>query len=354
MSQDNIYFNCQINPSSNNQEAIFDESLTIALLQNPADYYCSVIRFAVPLNNIPIFKFPLDVNQSNANVSTFILGITTAGGVKYPVKVIYVPDNNIVPPSTTRVTAPYFTKEQALSDYFNIFSVVQVLELFNTAIASAVVASGIGVTAPFYIYTPSTQLISCIVTAAFIGTGASLFVNDNVKNYISSFRFYDNITPTVGDDFVHIFSPLPFGGASPYQFIEEENAMSLWFDVRRIIIKTNSLPVKFESVPGTSVAAGFGAVAYQPILTDFVVGIDDFSLQNSIAIYNPTSQYRLVDMTSNAPIVKVHISIWYADKYGDQFPLTIDANQSASVKLGFFHRSMYIADGSERKLNKYM
>ncbi len=343
MSQDNVYFNCRISPTENNQPAIFDQTLTSPLLDNPSDYYCAVLRFNVPINNIPLFKIPVDVTQNNPNITTMVIGVSTTGGVngtKFDEQVVYIADNTLTAP-TPSVTGPtFFTTTQTLSNYYDIFSVVQVLELFNTALAAAVAASSVSATAPYYIFDSTTQLIKLVVDTSFYTSGLSIFMNDTVKNYLSSFRYLENFKPTVEDNFYQILAPLPYGSPTggPYLFVEESNSLNLWFDLNRIIIKTNTLPVKSESVPSTS---NNGAVTYSPILTDFVVGLDDLSLTNQSAIFNPLAQYRLIDMSSRTPIKSVHIAILYSDRFGNTYPLLLDKNQSATIKLGFFKRSLY-------------
>lgn len=334
---DNTYINCVINPSFNNAPAIFDQTFTLPLLDDPSQYYCSIIRFVAPLNAIPYFHFPLNINQSNANVGSLIFGIKTTLNVKTAVPVIYVPNNNLPVPTTTAVSAPYWTNNQAISDYYGIFSIQQVITMFNVAVQSALTASGTAGSA-VYSYNSTTQLISLTVNAAFVATGASIFMNDAAENFLSTFQFYENYTPTVEDDYYHVLTPLPAPVGGPYVFVEEAIGMSLWYDLRNIIITSNSLPIRFESVPSGSDS---GLVAYKPIVTDFIIGLDDVNVASCIAIYNPQSQYRLIDMTSHTSIVKIQLSILYADKFGNNFPLLLDRSQSASIKLGFFKKNLF-------------
>lgn len=335
MKQANCYFNCVINPAFNNAAAIYDETLTIPLLDNPSEYFCSVVRFQIPLNAIPFFHFPLDRNQNNANVSDLILGIRTVGLVKYPQRVIYVPNNNLPVPTTTRVIAPFWTNNQAISDYYSVFSINQMITLFNNTLVTAITAAGLVGPTAIYSYNASTQLITLTVNAAFLAAGCTIFMNDACENFLASFQLFENYDVTVGDDFYHVITSAVT--------VEDYNAMSLWFDLRRIIVTSNSLPVRFESVPAQNEPGGIGngLVSYQPILTDFIIGLDDVNTASCIAIYNPSAQYRLIDMTSHTPINKVHIALSYSDKYNNQFPIKLDRSQSASVKLGFFKRSLY-------------
>ena len=84
-----------------------------------------------------------------------------------------------------------------------------------------------------------------------------------------------------------------------------------------------------------------------PILTDFVPNISAAAGESrSIAYYVPTSQYRLVDLISTNPLQKIDIRIFWEDRDGNLYPLEISIFQQASLKLGFFKKSLYNSGSS--------
>src|ERR1700679_3010122 len=148
-TNDNIYLNIVMNqfPSNGNAPsiAVYDENLTIAVLDDCSKYYCSVIRFVIPLAALPILIFPLLTTQANPNISPIIIGIQYLG-VNYPVNVVYQPATYLPPP--TPGSAPiYFSNGQATNEYYWIYSFVQLINMFNTTINSAMIAAGLGAVA---------------------------------------------------------------------------------------------------------------------------------------------------------------------------------------------------------------
>jgi hypothetical protein len=342
MSRDNIYFNAVINPDPNQRLgtiAKFNQNLTIPLLLNPSEYYCTVVRFQLPINNIPLFKFPVDRNQNNPLVSKLVLGISYLG-TKYPEYVNYIADNTYTAP-TPGASAPYFSSLQAGSNFYDVFSIRAMLNMFNVTLATAITAAGCGGTA-VYSYNEATQIISLTASQSLVTSTATIFMNDAAFNFVNSFRMLFNTTPTVEDDYYHIFNPLPPLVSLSYTFVEDYSAMSLWFDLRKITLVSNSMPIAYESVPTLVDGQATGVTSAQAILTDFVVGLDNVSDVSTVAVYNPSAQYRLIDCTGHTPLVNIDLAFFYTDKFGNTFPVTIDPSQTASVKLAFLRKSLYI------------
>lgn len=339
-----IFFGNTTTPS--NILAQYDQSLTIPVLKNPSDYYVSIVRFTVPLDTIPIFSFPLDVYQNNPNVSLLEIGIQLSG-TQYSQKIVFVPPNNLPAPSTIAVSPPYFNYNDVTNPYYFIFCIQCFIDMVNTALAAAFIAAGSpGGTAPFYIYTESTQIISLIVTSGFIGSGAQIFMNGPLKTYFSSFNF-TTLNNSIGAYlYYHNLSTPPYGQSSPYQFNEEYNSISLWFDARKIVIVSNSIPVIQEASPTFSNAmVGLNGTAnYLPIITDYSLVFNNINDASSVLTYYPSAQYRLTDLKSNAPLTRIDLRFYWLSKNGNLYPIYISPNQSAEVKIGFFKKSLYVKE----------
>jgi hypothetical protein len=346
-TKDNNYINVIFQPDvllgANNTPLTYDKQLTIPLLDRAGDYYVSVIRFALPVGTIPIFKWAPDVTQNNPNKSNWIIGIRTLGLVDFPQYVIYQPQNNYTVP-VPQGSAPFFTSQQLESPYFDIFSINQVILMINNALIDAVVASAIGTSSPFYTYNPSTQLITLTVEQDFIDSGAKIFVNTWLVNYLDSFEFMFDTTPRpLGYYYFHVLSPAPFGQTAPYIYTEEYIAMALWISARRIYLTTSSLPINTESVPSQNSSTGVinGGTTYQAILTDFILNFESINSIKTVAYYSPTSQYRLIDMNGESPISTLNLNFYYQDKFGNTYQMFLSPDQQASVKLGFFNKNLY-------------
>lgn len=349
-SRDNVYLNVVIQPlasnGANNTVAKYNETLTIPVLSNPADYYMSVVRFSLPIDQIPLFKFPVEVAQANPNISYLNIGVR-AGGVNYTQPIVYVPMNTLAAPVPSG-GPQFFTNEQSVSEYYNIFSIGHMINMINTALGLAFVASGIAGTAPFYRWDPVSELISLFVSTGMVAAGQSVFVNKYLKDYLSSFHYLlDN--STFADDYLYYTqydANNPIVGGF-HEFKQEYVSIALWMDIRKILIVSRTMPVATEVLPDqittqTSQLPVFSGLSSSlPIVSDFVLSYDQFNQISSVIVYNPSSVYRLVDMIGNTPINKIDLEFMYQDKYGNRFPIYLSPSNEASVKILFVKKTLY-------------
>ena len=346
--RDNVYLNIVINqdPISGNEAtpAVYNETLTHPVIKDCSKYYASVIRFDIPLAAIPILVIPIINTQNNPNLTPLIFGIKYVG-VNYPVNLVYISDSNSIAPTPS--AGPIFFTQRQLSDtYYWVYSIFQMVELFNNTINQAMINAGLGATpSPIFSYNPVSQLFSLTVTQAFLLTGAELYHNDQANNFLSSFRvYYNGNNRPDGDEYIHILSPLPHDApvGGPYTFIEDYNTIDLWFSLRKIILTTNTIPISPEFVPTQNpFGINTGVSSSLPIICDFVPNLEYSNQGRGIAYYNPQSQYHLVDMISEIPLSRININIFWQDKFGNLYPLLIPSFQQASIKLAFINKNLY-------------
>jgi hypothetical protein len=346
---DNNYTNISIannvsstNPYPANIQAVYDETLSQAILQEPGQYYCTMERFLVPLNNVPLFAFPVDRKQNQANVSQLQIGIENAGALKFPTFVTYVPQNDVPAPTSG---GPNIRYEESLSPYYFITAIQPMIDMINTALLASHTASGVGGASPYYIYESKDRLISLIVTAGFIATGAKIFMNSYLNNYLRGFPYTTkNYNVTGAYLYYHNLATTPFGQVSPFQFRQEYEALASWMDCNRVVVTSNSLPVTPEASPNYDPNASQGTngvITYSPIVTDFVVSYSNIDEKSTYLVLNPTPQYRLIDMNSRVPINRLNFSFWWASKKGALYPIFISPSDEVTTKIAFLKRSLY-------------
>src|SRR5580693_4413640 len=158
---DNIYLNVVFNSNGSIlTPAVYNITKTIPVADKPSDYYCSVIRFDIPLNAIPLFIMPIVANQSNANLTPMTIGISV-GGTNFSQNVIYVSNelNQVAPVQNM--------PSQVITPYYYVFSFQNLIDSFNTALSLAFTAASApgSVPGPYLSFNPVTQLISLVVTA---------------------------------------------------------------------------------------------------------------------------------------------------------------------------------------------
>ena len=336
---DNNYLNIVITPDTNSGpisvQCEYNTTLTIPIVPDPKSYYLSIVRFTCPLDGIPLFVFPLDQSQNNPNASALIIGIRTSTNVDFPQRVLYVNQTAYSAP-TPAGSSPYFNDSQASSQYYYMFSITQMINMINTALAAAVTASAIGGISPFFSYDQVTELITLNYNAGFIATGAKICINNLLINYLASFNYKQltiNVNPSpIGFDYNFLLEPLQT------TLSQQFNGMSLWFDLRKIIITSNSLPVNQEVTPSINQN---GVSSFLPILTDFAITFDTANQSKQVVVYAPTSQYRLVDLTGNDAITRLNFNFYWQDKFGTIYPVFLTPLQMASIKIGFFKKTIY-------------
>ena len=81
------------------------------------------------------------------------------------------------------------------------------------------------------------------------------------------------------------------------------------------------------------------------IITDFEIPMSETNQYRPVIYYNPTSEYRLVDMRSIINMNMLDITVFWKTHYGEYIPLKLQPGCSAHIKLLFRHRkSNYVND----------
>lgn len=344
-----------------------------------SDYFLSVIRFTIPLNLTPITIMAVVPNQpalglADPNLTPYIIGIKLAG-VTYAVNLLYVSNQLNFP-------APVQNQPlQVITPYYYVYSYTQIMNMINTALATAYTNSGLaaalpGFVAPHFILDPATNLITLVVSAHFTAVTAPLvaqpiiFMNNALSaTYLDNFNLrFLGFNKTNGDEYEFILNPTypenfyyPSGVTVPattvppavpatplyFRFIQDYSCLQYWSTLRRVVL-TSSMPINKEYLPAVVNQNNFvsvntsGVNLSYPILHDVIPNIStEAGVSREIIYYVPTTQYRLVDVMSDAPIQNINIRIFWEDTNSNFYPLMISTFQQCSVKLGFFKKDLY-------------
>lgn len=333
---DHVYLNVQIAPTTTvgNSLALYTESFSRAILNNCDEYYLAVARFSCPLSEIPILKFPVNILQPNPNQSNLVIGIRNGANL-FSVPVVFQAQNNTAVPIAA-AAVPFFNSSQISSKYYDIFSVSALLTMINSALNAALILSGVAVATPIYSWSPTTQLLSLSVSAAFLASGLQIFMNEQLNNYLAGFQYFQSFGTL--DEYTHVFPTVP--GA--FVLTEDYTTIGLWFDIRKLILTSTTLPINQETSPTLDSLSGQsqGIISYSPILTDFIISFDSTQGYLSYANYNPDT-YRLIDFKTSAPIDKLNLQFFWVTKTGIQIPVEISPSQTCTIKLAFLQKSLY-------------
>jgi len=361
---DNVYLNVVINHDDSQGVqptlAAYRENKSSPIISKMEDYYMSIIRFVIPGDTIPLFIMPIVPGQTDPNLTPLVISIQFGTSV-FPVNLEYFNTNPaFLPPNQNNPNG------QIITPYYFTYSFNKMILMINTALATAyanfvaafpaapqVVANQ----TPFFFYDPATELISLIVHYTWATTGANqalITINYELANYLFAFPFTSKLlTPTLdtlafyidnnnGTNGYALYGTAPTNPPSFLQISQEYVATQYWISLRKLVILSSSLPTRKEVVPVINEdGSQTGQYAGQSILTDFVPPVEYLSQVRTISYYNPTSQYRLVDIPNSGPLSNIDISVYWQDKLGNLYPIYLSVYQQASFKIGFFRKTLY-------------
>lgn len=342
----NIYYNAiKANNTNNIIPAEFAENRVSAILDDPSQYYLSVIRFEIPSSLLPLFHFPDPAVQPlKVSLTFYDAGLAT--------NFIQTTSVNFVQHSDLDPTAVY--TYQSFIDMINT--------AFSTcfaALSAAVIAAGAalpaGSVAPFIIYDPNWPTFFGIVAdtnnyapnQTLNANKIKIFFNYNLLNFFDSLEgYYFGIgLPSFLDFQVFVKNnitnyyryPVPPTATTVIMWCES-NTKFLWQEVVRILITTNTIPVSSEYALA---ASDTGKDVNQVILTDFEPEITGEFRESDVFQYYPQGPYRRIDMIGSSPLVKFDLKIWWQGKDGVIHPIFIPPHHSITVKILFEKREKY-------------
>lgn len=211
-----VYYNAVITNTSTTKNAIatFQEFRGDPIVDVPEDYHLSVIRFAIPGTNIPIFVASIQAgpspygSNSNPNLTNYSVTLSyfSDDGKSVPETVVqkyitFVP-NDVSEPTPTRWDVTGVTQN---SLYYSVYSYHSFLDMINTAFSSALadlitaVGGPVGViNPPELIFDPATQLISLVVEKGYIAPASTavgyvhIYINNLLSTFMDTFDFVIN------------------------------------------------------------------------------------------------------------------------------------------------------------------
>ena len=102
------------------------------------------------------------------------------------------------------------------------------------------------------------------------------------------------------------------------------------------IISTNtSLPMTYGGTSVDNQASNGNNSNLTNIVSDFEIPVSETNQYRPIVVYNPSSEYRLMDMNSSLNLSKVDISVFWKTQYGEYVPLRLQPGCAAHLKIMF-------------------
>jgi len=372
-SPDNVYYNIII-PGKEGEETLarYESTRVETIINNPCNYYLTVVRFSVPGDTLPLFIFPVlkGPTQSDPNKSNLSFTLSF-GGNDEQYYLQFTPTNT---PFSVPKAPSDNNGVQDITPYYYVYNMNHFLEILNNGIAQvvanfktnypAVLPSGFDED-PYFLWDSSEKKFILIIQRVFVEAGVELFVNREL------FRFLENISKAIFNGFnasngkVYKFDLLtdpifrnydnayfppaitPISPPNLLQFKQTVSQLVFFYSFKKFLFISNHLPIRREFSPSRNQInnpfGGDGINNSTPILTDFepALNVKSGDLRENFNYFSD-GRYKLIDMCNNSPLRKIDLQIFWTDQENNVYPLTINDKSQISVKLLFLKKTLEI------------
>jgi len=346
----------------------FIETRNVPFLYDAEKYYMSIIRFSLDTPNLPVFIPTIQLNQEDINLTIYSVSLQWTN----PLDVLqiyteqtfvqFIPQSKVAPiPPPTSVNGIQYNG----GNYYNIYNYQYFIYLINEAfivcynqLKAQVEADGLTLPSDYYpVLSWDTQNNTAILNCDILGysTNAAnyikIFFNTSLAQLFSSFPVILNsisvvnglnaqiITDTFSDTNVIQYPP-----SNPQydaiQVFQEYSTVALWTPITSIVFTSNTLPIISNQVSTPIVFNGSGVYAgnggnnslVNQIITDFIS--NDGTYKPSL-VYEPSAQYRYIELLGNRPLNTFDLQVYYKDRLGSLVPFYLSSGCTATVKILF-------------------
>ena len=109
------------------------------------------------------------------------------------------------------------------------------------------------------------------------------------------------------------------------------------------IVSTNtSPPLTYEDTSNNNLSSTGNNSNLTNIISDFEIPVSDTNQYRPIIVYNPSAEYRLIDMHTSMNLNRVDISVFWKTHFGEYIPLRLQPGCAAHIKLLFRHKTFFL------------
>lgn len=353
MSEENlpdiIYYNADLTNNQSNTyiPATYNVTRSDIILDDPALYYCSIIRFEVDGRSIPLSIFPTNSTDGSPDNTYYQIALanTTIGNENVESSfVIYTPSNVKIP----NLNNPVWSIQHFLDDVNHAINVAYLLlDITGT--------TGYNVNeSPYFYYDVSLARVDLITPLAWCNGEITLSLNINLYEEFGTFNtLFNRASSVVGavpfdnyrlvvQNYGHnqakfaydIFDPASALIDSLITSSEYSNLYNMGV-LRKILLISGSIPAVSEFTSNTSIVPSLTSMnSSDKILSDFIVPQDVPGAYRSMIQYVPTV-YRLLDLKSNSKLVTIDLSFYWEDNFLSRRLMYLGPGSTMSVKLMF-------------------
>ena len=345
---DHIYYDLNIINSNATYAPVklaFSEVRTTPFLDNPQDFYCSIVRFELATPSLPVFV-PQILN-GQADINKMVYTFTLTDGVNtIQQNVQYIP--SIQYPILIQ---PPLISQDMTTKYYYVYSYQLICNMFNDTLKSITTALNPALYPPFFTYDTSTSLFAINMPCSALGIPVfGIFCNTPVQILFSTFPFnYFGLTaPILGQNYEFVpidaqLSNLITIGANTYlKIVQETSTTGSLNPISSIVFTSDTLPivatlVGAPTLPHSNVgllSAGNNS-NFSNVLTDFIVSFSNGQSYKPTIEYTPSSEYRLISMYGSTALTDIDLQVFWKDRYSNLYPFFLDHGCFASLKILF-------------------
>jgi hypothetical protein len=355
-------------------KASLTANFTEPILTNPTEWYGSIIRFSVPLGDLPVATFYCQSNpviNPLLGIDSFTIRYNTFTSVQS--FTVYVPEDLTKPtPQPSSISGNPL--QDFSTGFYEINSYTQLIDLWNAAIKVATTSintlAGTTFTAPFFFYNSDTQKIALysLYSDGWQNVGGpKLYSNYQMIQYFRGISITvvskTGITSPNGLDFFYNISdnklnqvqlPITTGTPTATYLKSDLNFQTYcYYSLLKSIIITSSNSIKSEytfvnpyfsntTINNIKTYGNNQNLSSTPILQDFLPDLTTSSGANQQTfIYNASSLYRMFEFLQSSPLYSLNLTISYTDVYNNVIPLTLNKNVACNIKFMFVKKSFY-------------
>ena len=376
VNPDHIYMDLTLkNFQQTNQEStplIFNERRNTPFIPNSGEYYMSIIRFQIDTYSLPVFVADIQPNQSDPNlmIHSLTLEYVSSLGVKTSAGPTYLVWNNVnkyidapIPPLSN------INGMQTDSAYYYSYSFEHLVSLVNTAFITNMnllktAVSGINsIDPPFMGWDEINRIASIYADNDHFNINAStpkvnIYFNRPLFALFNSFMHYKYAITSANNQIyqmrmesvngLNLIKDALLSGTKTYiKLTQEYPTISNWTPLSSIVFTSNTLPIN-QTQTSAPIIINNGILvsnnennAFASIITDLVS--DELCYRPNL-LYNPASEYRLIDLRGNQPLNNIDISVYWKDKYGKLNQFLLYSGGSCTIKLLFRKKTFNLSN----------
>lgn len=343
--------------SDTTRTATYKDTRTQNILEKQQNWRMSIVSMSIPTTYIPIrvveIEKTLTYNPAQlVNMTVYRLSLEY-NGLIYEAPLMWIPQT--IENWFDRIEVPNVVEQKNILDvahfsYYSLRNINHFVYILNNALNTAYTEMktanpGMDANAPpFFIFNGSTSLFTIYVPKSYLTDGVQITFNYKLNRFfeVSFPCFYD----ADGARFLlnEMTNPINTSTHNGIEYLVQQqthNTVSKFYTeggFRTLEVVSETLQVANEVIQnqnGKNGSVQSNGAAFDSILTDFKVGIEDGTELKTTLIYNPTAQYRYLTMTGSGPLKNIEFFIRYKDNFGNEYPLLLPFGECAMIKIVF-------------------